>query len=842
ELPFLPRITDFGLAKATESALAQTASSAMMGTPLYMAPEQAKSEFEKINPATDVYAIGALLYELLTGTPPFQGSMTEVLDRVRHEEPKSPRGVDASIPLDLETICIKCLSKVQADRYQNAGDLLDDLRAFREGRPIRGRRVSGLKRLSYWLQRPSIRKRVGVMGFLTLTSLAIVLIAQQYWRVPVSSPNAMDGGNVQSAQNLQIADKLRKAHGLLLVGKLQEAIQLIEPLSDSPSPAIQSYPWRFLRARLARQSHHYLGLPGKLLCATMSPDSQWIVAGDRLGNICIWRFGTQQPFKTLNYSDKEVCAIAFSPDGKMLATAGQDSLVHLWSCENWEENHVFKEPGGTNTAVAWSPDSKQLISGNRGKRISIWNVEDGSRATRLNSVGDVVRNVAWSPDGKFVAANVADKVKIWSTDQWQLVSERGFRDSDGDPESLYALTFTQDSATLMCGGNSKSIHMLDMRQPDRELRPIDTRDLYTVSESPDGEVIVAGLYAGGSVLWSSSTFAEIVTLEESFSIVRAAMISNDNKFLLSAHDDDSKVTVWNLASILGYETVSSGIGLLAQRYADDRTVSLRTSESDTFVYDWKTCEQIQLSGKSQAATFSHDAKLLARSTIGGIEVLDLTTRDVVCRFESPSYVPNELAFSGDKQHLIAHSTKGDWTLYDLRAASITALGLTDNNDYPIYAFSSDDRQVVVLRHPRENMRVERFELRSTADGAVIQEFFGRTVDSLAFDRAGSQLFLAQHSGIAIHDLKTNLTDNSRFRPRQKIERIAISPDNLAIAAWVKNEGVFLWDVATGEELFCVLSTTEVIDQLEWSGESVLQCRASRGDSQRLLRFKLDTSP
>jgi serine/threonine protein kinase len=136
-----PKITDFGLAKQLDDQASQTQSGAIMGTPAYMAPEQAQGKIKEIGPATDVYALGAILYEMLTGTPPFQAETTlDVLVKVASEVPARPGTLRPGVPIDLETICLKCLEKAPARRYGSALELADDLARFLDGKPILARR------------------------------------------------------------------------------------------------------------------------------------------------------------------------------------------------------------------------------------------------------------------------------------------------------------------------------------------------------------------------------------------------------------------------------------------------------------------------------------------------------------------------------------------------------------------------------------------------------------------------------------------------------------------------------------------------------------------------------
>jgi serine/threonine protein kinase/formylglycine-generating enzyme required for sulfatase activity len=170
---FLPKITDFGLAKRLDEATGQTQSGAVVGTPSYMAPEQAAGKSKAVGPAADVYALGAILYELLTGRPPFRGATSwDTVVQVLTEEPVPVRRLQPRAARDLETICHKCLDKDPARRYASAQALADDLRRFLSGEPIKARPVSPLERALKW-----VRRRPAAAGLLGAAVLGVVLLA-----------------------------------------------------------------------------------------------------------------------------------------------------------------------------------------------------------------------------------------------------------------------------------------------------------------------------------------------------------------------------------------------------------------------------------------------------------------------------------------------------------------------------------------------------------------------------------------------------------------------------------------------------------------------------------------
>ncbi len=212
----IPKITDFGLAKRMDIPSSQTGTEQVMGTPSYMAPEQAKGKSKQVGPATDIYALGAILYRLLTGRPPFlaEGAI-ETVRQVAEEEPVAPRQVRPTVPVDLETICLKCLSKQPEQRYGSAAELEDDLRRFLTHEPILAKPIGWWGRLAKWS-----RRRPAATSLIAVSALAVILLSAAAvwfdWRLTSELRNTRQAhehtlaaqGELELALARQVADGL----------------------------------------------------------------------------------------------------------------------------------------------------------------------------------------------------------------------------------------------------------------------------------------------------------------------------------------------------------------------------------------------------------------------------------------------------------------------------------------------------------------------------------------------------------------------------------------------------------------------------------------------------------
>jgi WD40 repeat protein len=330
-----PKITDFGLAKKLDDA-GQTQSGAIMGTPSYMAPEQAGGKGQAVGPGADVYALGAILYELLTGRPPFKAATPlDTVMQVVMDDPVPPTRLQPKTPRDVETICLKCLRKEPSRRYATAAELADDLGRFREGRPVLARPLGRVARVAKWARRrPALATLLAVSAAAVLGAIVLLDAARRQANERNTAEAALRG-DVEVAQ-VETRRQLDRVRGLLFTSQLRRIAPLIEhdPTQaldllgdqDACPTELRDFAWGYYHHLASRDRGTLAGHVGAIGALAVSPDGSTLASAGPDGKsgtqVMIWDVATAKARgASFSCDGKNVAAIAFSPDGRWLAVA-----------------------------------------------------------------------------------------------------------------------------------------------------------------------------------------------------------------------------------------------------------------------------------------------------------------------------------------------------------------------------------------------------------------------------------------------------------------------------------------------------------------------------------------
>ncbi len=424
-----PHVSDFGLAKRLESDPGLTRTWALLGTPNYMSPEQAAGQGKRPTTASDVYALGAILYELLTARPPFvDEAEADVRQQVIHAEPVVPSRLRRGVPRDLETICLKCLRKEPHQRYASAGALAEDLRPFLDGEPILARPTAAWERAWQWARKkPAVAGLAASLGVVTAAALGVVT---SLWLAArgLNEQLRQEQAKLQSAlehkdRALEEKDRaLAREQTARLVNTIGHAwfaqrdgdVGKAQEVLAGVAPGLRCFEYHYLRALCGRKMRIFRGHTGAVRCVAVSPDGKRLASGGEDGKVFVWDVVTGRPSGEFRHP-VSITAVAVSPCGRYVASAGATPSLQLWEVSSGRLARTFEGPPGfSGKAVAFSPDGWRLASASHDRTVKLWDVATGLTALTLEGHEGKVLGVAFSRDGRRLASAGTDgTVKVW---------------------------------------------------------------------------------------------------------------------------------------------------------------------------------------------------------------------------------------------------------------------------------------------------------------------------------------------------------------------------------------------------------------------------------------------
>jgi predicted Ser/Thr protein kinase len=466
-----PYVADFGLAKRVDDERSLTESGALIGTPRYMAPEQAAGQ-KDLTVAADVYSLGVVLYERLTGQTPFNGAtMLEIVRQVREAEAPRPSSILPGLNRDVETICLKCLEKDPAKRYSSAEALADDLERWLRGEPILALPVGRVEKLTRWARRnPVVATLTAAVALLLVTVTAVAVSFAVFYRQANSDlSDALDAAerNKREAE-LRAAllavdiDLQHCEHGEIETGVLG----LARTLRTMPAEATELHQLIDMNLLAWGQELRQLGPffqhDGAETKWEFSPDGLTVLTGGADGTARLWDAFTGKVRATMRGHRDSIVSVAFSGNGHVVMTDGWHETLRIWDAANGGARAVIAHPPGfENVEVSLSPDGRRLLTiyhplNDRGTNpnvtslVTLWDTGTGQRISDLTGHAGRVNAAVFSPNGKRVMTCSEDKTaRLWSADSGgALATLQGIkgvlREVAFSPESDVAITLEEE--------------------------------------------------------------------------------------------------------------------------------------------------------------------------------------------------------------------------------------------------------------------------------------------------------------------------------------------------------------------------------------------------------------
>ncbi len=871
ELPldrWIPLVTDFGLAKRFGGSHSAdlTVSGSIVGTPGYMAPEQSEGTRGSITTAVNIHALGVILYEILTGRPPYRGeTMLETLRLVREQEPVRPRLLNTRISVDLETIALKCLEKAPSRRYHSAEAVAEDLDRWLDHLPIRARPSTVPERLIKWARRRPWAAALLAVGLVAVASSSLAVLglvsAARLQGVVHRKGLALEKAETELDRTRENALRIEEDqyfHGLLAA---EQALSSHNPdqaavlLEECPG-RLRNWEWRHLMRRLHSELRVLHGHSGFLCGPDFAPGvgREVLCATDVLPG-SIWNTSTYplQPFRAgtasdstprpanfrLHGPDGAAYGLTFDPGGVRVATAGADGLVKIWNVLTGKMTHLFRGHAGWASGVAFSPDGTRLASAGLDGMIRIWNASAEAEADvdrplkTLDGHDGAVFGAAFSPDGSKLASAGSDAtVRIWDL----AGPETKTRILKGHEREVICVSFHPDGNRIASGGADRKVRIWDLAK-GRELASfhVASSRINAVAFHPDGRRLAIGGLDRSVSVWDAENSQLIFDYPGHAHSVLYVGFSPDGKVLATA-SQDATIKLWNPDSEPGLRELR-----LEGKSLEGRLGSDHTKPSHETNPRW-------VGGLSFSPT---GGELAAAGTDQTVAVWNPASGRLKRTFRGGGATMIAVAYDPSGSRLASAGSDRIVRVWNLRAGGDPITFSDRSEGFSSLSFSPDSKMLAtgggdppeVVQGPAEKMP------RTSGDGRTIRIWDPATgreiralqghvgsIHSVAFSHDGTRLASAGADGnVRIWDPVSGDLLSELKGHSGAVFAVAFSPDGsrLATAGADPDRSICIWDASNGRPILPLRNHTNWIMGLAFSPDGTRLASAGADQTVRI---------
>jgi WD40 repeat protein/tRNA A-37 threonylcarbamoyl transferase component Bud32 len=816
-------------ARTTSGSSDATIDGSALGTPWYMSPEQARGAVEEMDERSDVWGLGAVLYELLTGRPPFDGdNVMAVVAKVLADPVQPVRELSPAAPPELVGIAQKCLQRDQAARYGSARELAEDVTAFMTGGRVRAHSYSSWELFKRFAARnkPALVAAAAILGVI-VAALVVVALA---WRdeaasrvrereAHLASEYNLARAHVQQAQRLVGEQQLLAArvHALasLLHNPTHAGSLSADPDFRGGDPAADRPRMEALSVIYRTAYRHLQGLertmraPGAVLGASLSPDGKRVAACDQDGWLTVWDLSSGATLLKEHVLPQRATAVAYSPDGTRIAVGGAEDAILVRDATTGRAVAGIPAGGGI-TSLAFSPDGRRLVSGHASGAVRLWDAATGAAGAALPAHTDEVRGISFSKDGRLLATGSWDKtVQIVDL----ATGEARFTlDVPGD--SVYAVAFSPDGAKLATGSYDGATRLWDTATGTLISAMEAGRDgVIAVAFSHDGRFVLSGGFDRSLRLWDAASATLLMSVEGHKDAIYAVGFTRDGRRVVSASQDGT-IQVWRANADDGIVRLPHPDGVYAMAWSPDgRRIATGGWDRALRLWDAKTgTAQRVLEGHTDGVTgaaFSPDSALVASCGYDRtVRIWDAATGEVLHVLTGHTGPVVQVVFSPDGSVLASVSHDRRARLWDVRTGEMLAL-LDDHGGFAYgAAFSADGRWLATTSFDR---KVRVFDVAARKLAHVL-EGHADWVSDVAFSPDGRLVISTSKDRTGI------VWDTATWRPlrrlvghKQWVNRVIFSPDGQSAITAGDDGYAFLWDVATGNPLLRIDPGSAVSD-------------------------------
>ena len=878
----VPKVIDFGVAKATNQRLTEktvfTEHGQLIGTPAYMSPEQAEMTTLDIDTRTDVYSLGVLLYELLTGALPFDpkslrsAGYAAIQRIIREIEPSKPStklgnmladdlesGTQAAerTKLDLLSLCrhlrgdldwitMKALEKERSRRYGSASDLASDIRRYLDNEPVTASPPSAGYRVRKFVR----RNRTGVIFAGVVVGILVLGVVGSLtgWLSALRARDAERLAAKQAKESAKLAEQqatiLRKKlynKSIALAARKYESYDIgsVKALLEECPVDLRAWEWYRLQSVSDQSTLTLQDHTGSVRSVACSSDRTRIVSSSSDHSLAIWNARDGKTIHTIRGHTTGVRAVSFSPDDQIVVSAGLDGAIRLWDSDSGQEIRTLREHGDPLRCVSFSPDGRYVVSGDNKGAIELWDVGTGGRIVEFQGHRGSVLSVSFSPDGERIASGSFDRtLRIWRTATGDEVysirtHQRGVESVSFNPEGNMVASAGRDG-TVTLWNSSTGDEVVSLHGHNGGVK--------AVSFNPGGDLLVSGGIDNTIRLWDTQAKKEVACLRGHTGPVNSVDFSSDGEWIVSGGDDKS-LKIWSAGMREDHRVLRrSNRKVWAVAFNPDGTQIVSANDDNSLGLIATTTgslmktiqEQIEV---TSSIAYSPNGHQIVSASGDDLTMWDVETGEPICELDAHSTQVWAVAYSPDGE-LIASGSGDiagegrDCTLRIWDAETCEELHICRGHTERVTSVAaSPNGKRIVTGSWDDTIRIwdvasgeQLMVLIADADG----------VNSVAYSPNGRQILSGGSDGrLRLWDAETGESMLDLIGHTSWVSAGVFSPDGRRVVSGSGDRTLRIWDVGTGDELLTLRGHSDQVNSVAFSpdGESIIS-----GSSDGSLRM------
>jgi eukaryotic-like serine/threonine-protein kinase len=851
-----PKIIDFGIAKAVEGRLTDstvhTRLHHFVGTPAYMSPEQAEMSPDPsgdIDTRSDIYSLGILLYELLTGTTPFdeQELLSKGLDAmrrtIREREPDRPstrltqlqarasRDPESQIQnqifkidKDLDWIVMKCLEKDRTRRYETANGLAVDLKHYLNSEPVTARPPS----TAYRLQKAFRRNRVAFTTAAVVAAALLTGLLASLWQTREANRARTLAQEARAAAQRQIyIDSMNLARQAWDDNNVRHVRDLLGTTATEKDRGFEWYYWqRQMHLELATLRGHL----GPVSGVAFSPDCTRILTGSFDGRAIVWHAGLGSRLLILTGHVGRIQSVSWSPDGQSIALAGDENAAEVWDASANRLRFSLIGHMDALTSIAFSPDGQRLVTASRDGEAKVWDSADGRQLERLEHRGPVW-TAMFSADGQRVlTAAGEEKAIVWDLGTGATSkpikappSQNPMRELDGFPRKPpFTAIFSLGERWIITGSQNQTVRFWDpvsggeslsaLKGNPYRLSPRESDIPFSIALSPDGERLLTGGFDQVATLWSVKGGARLFELKGHQGEIGSVAFSPDGKRVLTG-SFDSTAKVWDAIATREAHLLGDHRKVVTCAAFSPDSQRIVTSSWDRTAKVWDVATRAMLLNLAHshlvwAAAFSPDGRRIVTGCGDGtVSIWNALTGESILTFRAHgANAVTGVRFSPSGDRILTNGEDGTARVWD--AASCQQL-LRLRHPYRYVTasvFSPPDARRIVTAAQDNDPTTSEDGPAFVWDSISGQQLFripGHLggISSLACSPDGRRIITGSMDRTAkIWDAVSGQPLKTLTGHRNTVIRVGFSPDGRRIITTAFDYTTRLWDATTFQEV------------------------------------------